>query len=424
MMRHRRGIAGLAALLFLLLSARGFAMDLWSNADGDKAVGLDVAGKWSSLLSHNPDDPTLFTKRDSITEFFRLRLGFNGYYEDWLNWELAYEQRARWLSQGAGTGGGVLPSEVDAPFRIRQLDWQIANDDERFIWRHEIDRALVSFHRQWGEVTLGRQAIGLGRGRLFSAVDIFSPFSPLEVDREWRQGVDAARVEYQLSDTSSAEVIVALGQTWEKSVLIARARGYFGDIDAEFIFGKRAEDLMVAGVVSAAVMEAEVHCELALYNTPEAQADGGIFDNDHEVAKAVFGGSYTFDVGNGLTFLAEYHYSGFGLKDVGRATDKLAEPTFAERVIRGDTQTLGREALAYQLSYPFSISLNGAFLVLHSPQDGSAVLSPSVIWDFSKSASLLGSIFIPCGDQPYGGKVKSEYGSGPLSFFLQLRIYY
>ena len=255
-------------------------------------------------------------------------------------------------------------------------------------------------------------------------MDIFSPFSPLEVDREWRQGVDAARVEYQLSDTSSAEVIAAIGETWEKSALIARLRGYFDDIDAEFIFGKRADDLMVAGVASAAVMEAEVHCELALYNTPEAQTDGGIFNNDHEVAKAVFGGSYTFDVGHGLTFLAEYHYSGFGLKDVSRATDKIAESTFAERVIRGDTQTLGREAFAYQLSYPFSISLNGAFLVLHSPQDGSAVLSPSLIWDFSKSASLLGSIFIPFGNQPYGGQVKSEYGSTPLSFFLQLRMYY
>jgi len=423
-MRYRRRIAGLTVLLLILTSARGFAMDLWSNAEGDKAVGLDVAGKWSSLLSHNPDDPTLFAKRDSITEFFRLRLGFNGYYEDWLNWELAYEQRARWLSRGAGTGGGVLPCEADVPFRIRQLDWQVINDGERFIWRHEIDRAFVSFHRQWGEVTLGRQAIGLGRGRLFSAVDIFSPFSPLEVDREWRQGVDAARVEYQLSDTSSAEVIAAIGETWQKSALVARLRGYFDDIDAEFIFGKRAEDLMVAGVVSAAVMEAEVHCELALYNTPEVQDDGGIFNNDHEVAKTVFGGSYTFDVGNGLTFLSEYHYSGFGLKDVGRATDKIAESTFAERMIRGDMQILGREALAYQLSYPFSISLNGAFLILHSPQDGSAILSPSLTWDFSESASLLGSIFIPYGDQPSGGKIKSEYGGTPLSFFLQLRMYY
>ncbi len=410
--------------MLLLTFARVFAIDLWSNADGDKTVGLDIAGKWGSLLSHNPDDPVLFAERDSITEFFRLRFGLNGRCEDWLNWEFAYEQRARWLSEGAGTGAGILPSEADAPYRIRQLDWQVINHGERFIWRHEIDRAFVSFHRQWGNVTLGRQAVGLGRGRLFSAVDIFSPFSPLEVDREWRQGIDAARVEYKLSDTSSAEVIAALGRTWDKSALIARARGYFGNIDAEFIFGKRAEDLMVAGVVSAAIMEAEMHCELAFYNTPEAQPDGGIFNNDHEVIKAVFGGSYVFDVGNGLTFLAEYHYSGFGLKDIDQATDRLAESAFAERVIRGDTQTLGREAFAYQLSYPFNISLNGAFLVLHSPQDGSAVLSPSLVWDLSKSTSLLGSIFIPYGDQPDDGRVKSEYGGTPLSFFLQLRMYY
>jgi len=423
-MRHRCGIAKLAALLVFLGSARGFAIDMWSSDEDDKAVKLDLSGKWSSLLSHNPDDSILFAKRDSITEFFRLRFGFNGYYEDWLNWELAYEQRASWFSEGAGTGGGVLPSEAEAPFRIRQLDWQVIDDGGRFIWRHEIDRALVSLHRPWGEITVGRQAIGLGRGRLFSAVDIFSPFSPLEVDREWRRGVDAARVEYRLSDTSSAEVITAIGEDWGESALIGRVRGYFNDIDAEFIFGKRAGDLMVAGVMSAAVMEAEVHCELAFYNTAEAQPDRGIFNDDHGAAKAVFGASYTFDVGNGLTFLSEYHYSGFGLKDAGQATDRLSEPVFSERVIRGDTQILGREALAYQLSYPFSISVNGAFLVLHSPQDGSAVFSPSVVWDFSKSASLLGSIFIPCGVQPHGGKIKSEYGGTPLSLFLQLRMYY
>ena len=423
-MLHRHRIAGLAALLLLLTPARGLALDLWSSADGNKAVGLDVAGKWSSLLSHNPDDPALFARRDTAAEFFRLRLGLNGRNEDWLNWEFAYEQRARWLSQGAGTGGGVLPSEADAPFRIRQLDWQIINDDERFIWHHEIDRALVSFHPRWGEVTVGRQAIGLGRGRLFSAVDIFSPFSPLEVDREWRRGVDAARVEYKLSDTSSAEVIAAIGQTWEKSALIARARGYFGNVDAEVIFGKRAEDVMVAGVMSVAVMEAEVHCELALYDTPEAQTGGGIFGSDHEVAKAVFGTSYTFDVGSGLTFLAEYHYSGFGLEDISTAAQKLTDSAFAERVLRGDTQILGRQAIAYQLSYPFSISLNGAFLVLHSPQDGSAVLSPSLVWDFSQSSSLVGSIFIPCGGKPSGGQINSEYGGTPLSLFLQLRVYY
>ena len=34
---------------------------------------------------------------------------------------------------------------------------------------------------------------------LFGAVDLFSPFSPLEADREWRRGVDAIRADVKLA---------------------------------------------------------------------------------------------------------------------------------------------------------------------------------------------------------------------------------
>jgi hypothetical protein len=138
----------------------------------------------------------------------------------------------------------------------------------------------------------------------------------------------------------------------------------------------------------------------------------------------VLGSSYTFNIGNGLTLLGEYHYSGFGLKDIDEATYRLIDPDFRERFLRGDLQILGRQALSSRLMYPFSNVLNGSVLILQSPQDGSGVVSPSLIWDFSQNGSLLGSIFIPWGDEPSSGQIKSEYGATPLSFFLQLRVYY
>jgi hypothetical protein len=151
-----------------------------------------------------------------------------------MNTELAYEQRASMTSKDAGAAGtGILPSGGKAPYRIGQLDWELAEDDDTFIYRHEVDRALVALHPDWGEVIMGRQAIGLGRGVLFGAVDVFSPFSPAEVDREWRRGVDAARVEYRISDTSSAEVLAAFGENWDDSALLGRFRGYIGNIDGE-----------------------------------------------------------------------------------------------------------------------------------------------------------------------------------------------
>lgn len=402
------------------------AIELYSSEDAQRYVGLDVSGKWTSLVSHAPDDSVLYPKRDSLTELLRLRFGFKVTYNEWINGTLAYEQRAWWISDdsASGAGSGFLPSQVKAPYRIRQLDWEISENPDIFFYRHEIDRAMVAMHPDWGQVIIGRQGIGLGRGTIFSAVDIFSPFSTLEVDREWRRGVDAVRIERNISNTSSVELIGAFEETWEQSAVLARARGYIGDIDGEVIFGKRAEDTMLGVIVSAAVIDAEVHTELAFFNTPERQVDSDLLSNNHEVAKFVVGGSYTFNIGNGLTWLNEYHYSGFGLKNIEDVSTHTQNKDFLNRIIRGDTQILGRHAIASQFSYPFSTNFNGTFLILQSPRDGSGIVSPSFNWDFSQSTSLVGSIFIPWGDEPSNGVLQSEYGGTPLSLFVQLRCYF
>ena len=179
-----------------------------------------------------------------------------------------------------------------------------------------------------------------------------------------------------------------------------------------------------AGSVSAAVWDAEVHLELAVFDTPEAQPDGGLFGKEDLVGKGVFGASYTFDVGNGLTLLGEYHYSGFGVKNIENAVSRLTDPAFQERYLRGDTQILGRHAIGLQLAYPINHTWTGALLALQSPVDGSGVVAPSLNWDFAENVSLVASGFIPWGEQPSDGRLTSEYGATPTSLFLQLNMYF
>ena len=412
--------------LMLLLMTRGstLAFELWSDEQGRQGE-LAVAGKATFLASDAPSDPVLFPDDHSETTLARLRLGLEVTHSDWMDSELAYEQRARWLSgsTGLGAGSSFLPSQARAPFRLAQLDWEIAADDS-FSYRHEIDRALVALHPEWGDVTIGRQAIGLGRGVLFGAVDVFNPFSPLEVDREWRRGVDAFRAEYRLSATSSAECIAAFGETWEQSALLGRLRGYLGDVDGSLIVGKRGEDFMVGSAFSVVVGEAEVHGELAVFDTPEGQPDGTLWGGAHLATKAVIGSSYTFDVGDGLTLLGEYHYSDFGVEDARDTLIRLQDPDFQQRFLRGDTQILGRHAVAAQLSYPFSNTVNGSFLVLTNPTDGSGVVSPSLRWDLDENVTLFGNVFVPWGEEPSAGQFRSEYGATPTSLFLQAAVYY
>jgi len=423
---NRLLIVSAFSLCLVAIPLRTAAVELWSAEGGVRLGSLDAALKSTSLVSYAPDDPQLFPERWSGVGLLRSRFTLNVKHSERANFEVAYEHRARLASDAAGiTGGGdILPSEAKAPYRIAQLDWQLVEKGTTFAYRHELDRALVALHPDWGEITIGRQAIGLGRGVLFSAVDVFAPFSPLEVDREWRRGVDAVRVEHKVTETSSVELLGVFGESWDESAVLGRARGYLGNVDGELIFGKRAEDMMYAGTMSAALWEAEVHLELALFDTPEAQPDGGLFGNDHLVAKGVLGASYTFDVGNGLTLLGEYHYSGFGVKEVENAMSRFADPVFQERYLRGDTQILGRHATALQLTYPFSDAWTASLLILQSPVDGSGLVAPSLSWDFAESVSLVASSFLPWGNEPSEGQLDSEYGATPTSLFLQLNMYF
>ena len=87
---------------------------------------------------------------------------------------------------------------------------------QTFTYRHALNRAFFAWRLGSGEVQLGRQAIGWGRGVLFGAVDIFAPFNPLEIDREWRRGVDALRASLPLTDRSLSPQIPAVSGPMKK----------------------------------------------------------------------------------------------------------------------------------------------------------------------------------------------------------------
>ena len=79
-------------------------------------------------------------------------------------------------------------------------------------WRHEIDRAALHASMRARPISpIGRQAIGWGRGVLFGAVDLFSPFTPLEADREWRRGVDAVRADVEARPIACRSMPCAFG---------------------------------------------------------------------------------------------------------------------------------------------------------------------------------------------------------------------
>ena len=223
----------------------------------------------------------------------------------WVNFRLAYEQRARNVSEqtGAAAGSGFLLPTTRAPHRVRQLDASLVSVGSTYSYRHEIDRAFAAFHIGNAEVTAGRQVIGWGRGLFFGAVDLFAPFTPLESDREWRRGIDAIRSSIPLTDLISLDSLFVAGSSLDESAYAVRLQGYMGDIDGEVMFGRRADDCFGAVSSSRPLFGAEVYGELSVFRTDDGAAQG----RGDTVVKTVLGSSYSLNLYRQILIAGEYH---------------------------------------------------------------------------------------------------------------------
>ncbi|MFH0899549.1 MAG: hypothetical protein V2A73_02845 [Pseudomonadota bacterium] len=414
----------------LLLDSRALADDASGETSetseigntGETAAGSPVALDFVGSLKAS----LLVPEGAAALNLWRLRVGGSAKLRrPELKLEVAYEQRLRSIPRGTDSSVTVLPPDSAAPYRLRQLDDTLHAVDDTYSHRHELDRALLAWYSNHLDLTAGRQAIGWGRGVLFSAVDVFAPFMPFEIDREWRRGIDALRADLSFWDNYSLDLVGAFGATLDKSLLLGRLRGYLGSFDGELICGKRAQDWMYAATLSASIADAEFHGEIALFDTPDERNDDGSTLRLGTVAKAVAGASYTFDVGNGLTLWIEYHYSGFGSGSIAETLERLANPAFRARFLRGDMQTLGKHAHALRASYQLDDDLVAGFSWISNLSDFSAVVAPSVIWNPSANVTLLGSAYFPYGERAVSSDERqSEYGDTPVTAFVQLAVYY
>jgi hypothetical protein len=332
-----RSIFALAVLAGLGLTAPAAAAQDEEATPPSLTVRTSV--KATGLISRSPATSTTVPEQTDGESMLRLRIEPAIRATANTSFSFAYEQRLHYASAPAvGIGViGILPSELATPFRIEPLVWRV-NESAHGAWRHEIDRANAQVHVRRADLTLGRQAIGWGRGVMFTSIDLFAPFSPLEVDREWRSGVDAARADIKLTDRSSIDLVAAFGDTIDRSAFAARARGYAGTVDVEVVGGRRGQDLFGGVTSSAAVGDAEVHGEAAAFRIPSGIGQDVVW-------KAVVGGSYRVPIGAGILAYAEYHYSGFGANHPEEILALLATPSFAGRFVRGDVQILSRHAI-------------------------------------------------------------------------------
>ncbi|MCP5056270.1 MAG: hypothetical protein GY937_06020 [bacterium] len=296
----------------------------------------------------------------------------------------------------------------------------IKDDASHRRWRHLLYRAFVRYEGEHVELTVGRQRIPWGVGRLWNPIDRFNAIGPLAIESDQSVGIDAVQARWLISDFDSLQVVYAPGTRSDDARYALRFEGVVRDTDIGMMAGvfeqARTFGADLAGNLGDAAWRVE-----AVYTNPERDVWEIGWDAPRELDRfwqIVVSLDYNFDVGNGVYFLVEHLYDGnalgFGEGEAGtllplfEATEgpfaPLVQPVSSNRFGGSGVVSNARHTTGVQLSTDLMSTVNGSLLVLYDWNGGSSAFFPSV------SFTGFNAVEITIGAQLFAGPSRSQFG--------------
>ena len=309
----------------------------------------------------------------------------------------------------AAPSGFVSFSEAT---RFRADPWDHSQSThEDFSSQIAIDRANITLRFPHCDLTLGRQAITLGTTYFWNPNDLLTAFSPYEFDREYKPGVDGAKVDIALGMFSGISFIYGAGDSFglNESALLIRTFTNMFDFDLAMMAGRFRQDGFVGADFNGEVGPGiGVRGELSYFAA----------ESDDDFIQLVLGTEYRFE--NDLYFSAEYFYNGFGTPHTSRYLKKL----FSKRIMEGDIYNISRHYLGILGSYEVTPLLTVSLATIINLIDHSVLIDPLVIYSLSDNAEFVAGMVIGEGKKPRRLILKSEFGAYPDFTFVEIKYYF
>ena len=291
---------------------------------------------------------------------------------------------------------------------------------------HRLDRLSLDYTGDRVVTRLGRQAISWGNGLIYTPMDIFNPFDPAAVDKEYKTGDDMAygQLLFDRGDDLQGVWVVRRDASGEPTQAVsstaAKYHGFAGESEYDLLIAEHYDDtiLGVGGVVS--VGGAILRGDLTVTDTPT-----------RIVTSLVANLSYSWVAGgHNVSGILEYFYNGFGQSgDRYAPADLLNNPDLIKRYERGELFTLGRQYIAASALIEVTPLWQVTPNVFVNMSDQSALIQLVSNYDFKQNWQLLAALSMPVGpsDTEFGGidsgVAGKTLGTGP-SLFMQLAWYF
>lgn len=286
--------------------------------------------------------------------------------------------------------------------RLVDLTSVISENDDLILY-HRIDRLALTLKPSWGVVRVGRQAVTWGNGLLFNPMDLFNPFSPTDIERDYKIGDDMVSVQAPLGGSGNLQFLYVPRRnpdthhlSWESSSLAAKYHFAAGGTELDLMAARHYRDYLL-GLGSVGYLgDAAWRIDLTW-----TVLDSGGPSSDYLSLVANMDYSWTWLEKN-FYGLVEFYYSGIGEDDYRAA---LLNPDIVERLDRGELYTLGRTYLGASVTMEVHPLVNIILSAITNLHDPSGVLQPRVTYDLTQNMQLIagGSIFWGSPGSEFGG---------------------
>jgi len=374
---------------------------------------------FSDVLGSNAVDNSLETRLKFSAR--RNRWNFDAHYQF-----IAIHADTLQLAQSLPDSALPINNVINDDRRWWDLSYSFG-DDDKTVFIHRLDRLSVAYttdHTVW---KFGRQAISWGNGMIFTPMDVFNPFDPAAVDKEYKTGDDMLYGQYLFNSGNDLQGVAVVRRNprtgdveSDQSSLAFKYHGFLGMNEIDLLAAQHYGDQLLGVGGIANIGGAMWRGDLTWTKT-----------DLEKVFSAATSLSYSWNWGGkNISGLLEYYYNGFGQKDGAySASDLLRNPDLLKRLERGELFTLARHYIAMSATVemtPLLMLIPNFFVNLEDP---SALAQVVVQYDWKQNLLVLAALNIPIGADgtEYGGieaPVEGLYFSTGPSLFAQLAWYF
>jgi len=426
-------VMALAAVLCAVIPGRDARADVPIVDEENVQFGLSGYLRNLAGVQHLPYDvgqllDTNFVGLDSSVMRLQWRLNASDWFslevQNRLFWQLSSDPIL--LENQLGLGSSNPPRQtLDMATHIV--------DRDTHVFVHDLDRLALRFYLEDVDLTVGRQAITWGRANLFPVSDIWTTFSPFELDTSEKPGVDAIRaltsvdegrieLDFVLAERGALREFTEDGveDTAEDVSGGARMTAYldFGDVSAAL--AKSYEELMILADVTWVLDTWSLRAEV---NWPFWDFD----DSDVQLPRATAGADWFLS--DDWILVLEYHFNGHGELS---PSDYLAVLQ-SQELARGEVYFAGQHYLGTALQWNTTALLDMSLAVVMNTVDPSAIVVPQAIYRLADAAEVILGAYVGVGADPslvdgagvprLSPSLRSEFGTYGNLYFVQLAGY-